>query len=152
MAVVSVMWPTIISLVALSVSIISMIVGFRRQKTQMQITVRDQLSGIIQEVNKTLVENDDLQNTAANQRNAAFFGRNSSIQRKLATLSRQASALIKQAPEIVFDVEFEVLAQAMEIVGDFPQSDSYWKKAVKISPTDYYKIINKRGYGAFLLR
>ena len=67
-------------------------------------------------------------------------------------LARQAGHLIELTREIVFDIEFSVLAQAMELVGDIPEAERYWKEAVKSSPTDYYRIINTRAYGAFLVR
>ena len=131
---------------------ISTVIGFRRQKTQMRTTVRDQLSGVVQELNKVLFENQELQTTLPMQQDSRFFRRSASIQESLATLCRQATALIELAPEIVFDIEFSVLARATEVVGDFPEAERYWKEAVKSSPTDYYRIINTRGYGAFSLR
>ena len=131
---------------------ISTVIGFSRQKTQMRTTVRDQLSGVVQELNKVLFENQELQTTLPMQQDSRFFRRSASIQESLATLCRQATALIELAPEIVFDIEFSVLARATEVVGDFPEAERYWKEAVKSSPTDYYRIINTRGYGAFSLR
>ena len=118
----------------------------------MQTTVRDQLSGIVQELIKLIRENAEYVSTPSTEQNASFFRRGASIQATLAGLARQARHLIELAHEIVFDVEFSVLAQAMEIVGDVPEADRYWEEAVQSSPTAYYRIINTRGYGAFLIR
>jgi tetratricopeptide (TPR) repeat protein len=144
--------PIFISLLALAISVASTVIGFRRQKTQMQTTVRDQLSDIVQELIKLIRENTEYLSVPPTEQDASFFRRGASIQATLAALARQAGHLIELAREIVFDVEFSVLAQAMEIVGDIPAAERYWKDAVQSSPTDYYRIINTRGYGAFLIR
>src|SRR5262249_4819929 len=118
----------------------------------MRTTVRDQLSGIVQELIKVLRENEEHQKALPMQQDSSFFRRSASIQQTLAALCRQAAGLIELAPEIVFDIEFSVLALATELVGDIPEAEHYWKEAVKSSPTDYYRIINTRAYGAFLIR
>jgi len=59
---------------------------------------------------------------------------------------------VAQPPEVVVDVEFANLAQATELVGDYPEAEEYWQKAIAASPTAYYTIINKRGYASFLVR
>jgi len=118
----------------------------------MQTTVRDQLSGIVQELIKLLNENEEHQSTPPTAQDSNFFRRSVSIQQTLTALSRQALALIKLAPEVVFDVEFSCVALALEVVGDFPEAERYSKEAVKSSPSDYYRITNLRTYGAFLLR
>jgi len=118
----------------------------------MRTTVRDQLSDIVQELIKLIREYEEHQSALPMLQNAGFFHRGAAMQASLAALARQAGHLIELAHEIVFDVEFSVLAQAMEVVGDIPAAERYWKEAVKSSPTDYYRIINARGYGAFLIR
>jgi tetratricopeptide (TPR) repeat protein len=142
----------IMSVVALVISVASTLFGFRRQKTQMRTTVRDQLSGIVQELIKVIREIQEHQSALPMQQNARYFYRAASMQETLAALARQAGHLIELAREIVFDIEFSVLAQAMELVGDIPEAERYRKEAVRSSPTDYYRIINMRGYGAFLIR
>jgi tetratricopeptide (TPR) repeat protein len=146
------MWTTIISVIALVVSIGSTLFGFRRQKRQMQTTIRDQLSGVAQDLIQALADNEELLGTPPNQQDSVFHRRNSSMQQKLAALSGQASALVNEAPEIVYDVEYSVLAQALEYVGDLPEAERCWKEAVRISRSHYYTIVFKRGYGAFLIR
>jgi tetratricopeptide (TPR) repeat protein len=49
-------------------------------------------------------------------------------------------------------VEYSLVAQALDIVGDIPEADRYWQDAVGASPSDYYRIVNKRGYADFLFR
>jgi tetratricopeptide (TPR) repeat protein len=141
-----------ISGLALTVSLISAVVATRRQKTQMRTTVRDQLSSIVQELITTLAENRILQTEVLAKRDALFYSKTSSFSLKLSSLARQASALIEQDRDIVFDIEFAVLAQALDVVGDIPEADRYWQAAVAVSRSDYYKIVNKRGYADFVFR
>ncbi len=141
-----------ISGLALSVSLISAMVATRRQNTQMRTTVRDQLASIVQELITTLAENRILQSEDIAKRDALFYSKGSSFSLKLSSLARQASALIAQDRNIVFDVEFAVIAQALDVVGDIHEADRDWQAAVAVSSSDYYKIVNKRGYADFLFR
>jgi tetratricopeptide (TPR) repeat protein len=141
-----------ISISALILSFISASIATRRQKTQLTTSLRDQLSSIVQELISTISENRVLQNEHITKRDALFYSKASSFSLKLSSLARQASALMTQDREIVFDVEFAVVAQALDIVGDYPEADRYWQAAMATSPSDYYKIVNKRGYADFLFR
>jgi tetratricopeptide (TPR) repeat protein len=141
-----------LSSLALILSLVSTVVAIRRQKTQMRTTIRDQLSSIVQELITTLVENRILQSEEVAKRDALFYGKSSAFSLKLSSLARQASALVAEEPNIVFDVEFAVIAQALDVVGDIPEADRNWQAAVAASPSDYYKIVNKRGYADFLFR
>ena len=49
-------------------------------------------------------------------------------------------------------MEYAVVAQAFMVVGDTPEADQHWRRAVASSPTPYYTLINKRAYADFLFR
>lgn len=118
----------------------------------MRTTIRDQLSSVVQDLITTLAENRVLQAEDIAKRDELFYSKSSSFSIKLSSLARQGIGLISQDPGIAFDVEYAIIAQALDIVGDSPVADQYWQEAVKTSPSDYYRIVNKRGYADFLIR
>lgn len=141
-----------ISIVALGLSLISAVISTRGQSTQLRTTIRDQLASIVQEIITTLAENRLLQSEDVAKRDALFYSKSSAFSFKLSSLARQAAALIEYDEEIGFDVEFAAIAQAFDVVSDIPRAEGFWQNAVGASPSDYYRIINRRGYADFLFR
>jgi tetratricopeptide (TPR) repeat protein len=55
-------------------------------------------------------------------------------------------------PDVAFDVEMIAVATALATMGDIPLAESYFKKAIDKSPTDYYKVVNLGQYASFLFQ
>jgi tetratricopeptide (TPR) repeat protein len=55
-------------------------------------------------------------------------------------------------PDVSFDVEAVAIANALAIAGDVPLAEEYYKRAIKKSPSPYYKVVNLGLYADFLFR
>ena len=139
-----------ISTLAFIASIISTKIAVNSQKKQIRTTIRDQLSSVVKELITTLADNSVLQSQPIQNRDTFFYSKSSSFSQKISLLARQAYSLIELEPKIAFDVEFWTVAQALQIIGDTSQADNYYRQAIQVSPSDYYKTNNIRGYAQFL--
>lgn len=120
----------ILSCLALLVSVISAVISYRQARTES----RDQLNTLIQEIVRTQSERHD-----------------SMTMTKIAFLARQAAAIIEEEPAILTDVDYSVTANAFAFLGDSPRAHDYWQKSVTHSPTEFYRVVNQRGFASFLL-
>jgi len=143
---------------ALAVSAISLgvsLVSLRQKKYEIQRTLREQLTKVIGDVNAVFEKWDKLQSENANRlsepdvvRSRAFLnGQKRSLARQAAYLIDQ---LMKQSTTLVSDIEYVTVADAFKQVGDHPQADAYYKKAIEASQGTYYKAMNVRAYGGAL--
>ncbi len=114
---------------ALLVSVVSAVISFRQVRTE----IREQLNEIVRELLKT-------------QSEAALSSKNP----KLASLARQGDAIIVGSGEIATDIDCSVIADSFAMLGDLPRAAHYWQRAVDLSPSDFYRVMNKRGYAQFL--
>ena len=140
-------WTICISILALIVSVLSAIFSVSRQNIQIQTSVRDQLGSVVQDLIKTLADCSTL--LSQDRSNPSWYSTNATLSTKLQSLSRHATALIEQEPATVTDIEYSVIAQASAMANDLPQALIYWKKAVKSSPSSYYKVVNLRSFANF---
>ena len=53
---------------------------------------------------------------------------------------------------MVTDVDYVAIAQGLTLVGDNVLADTYMQNAISKSPSNFYRIINLRGYADFLFR
>lgn len=141
---------TILSAAALIVSIISATIAFQLQRSDSQRTARDQLSKTVTELINLNMKNRSAWNTAPKNRDATYYQEVSSIPQMAASITRQAVFLVNSGPEIVTDVDYVAIAQGLMIVGDNVLADTYMQNAIRKSPSDFYRIINLRGYADFL--
>jgi tetratricopeptide (TPR) repeat protein len=143
-------WTIGISIIALIVSVLSVIFSLKNQSIQIQTTVRDQLDSVVQDLVKTLA--DSFISLSQDRSNPSWYSTNAVLSMKLSSLSRHAKALIEQEPATVTDIEYSVVAQACSMANDLPQASIYWQKAVESSPSPYYKVVNLRSFADFQYR
>jgi len=141
-----------ISVLALVLSVTSATISFQLQKADSQRTAREQLSNTVTELIDLNAKNATFWSTPEEQRDNLYYQQLSIISQKAASFSRQAVYLANSNPSIVTDVEYVTIAQGLVIVGDNLLAESYWRKAVEASPSNFYKVINLRGYADFLFR
>ena len=141
------LWTVVLSVFALTFSIISFVISNHKVSVQLSSSTRDQLGTLIQK----LIEVDSQigENQFADQSQAVFYMRASNMSYKESTLAREAKVLADAEPAIVNDVEYVVMARCFSETGDYPQAAKYWKKAVDTAPSDYYKMLNLRGFADF---
>jgi tetratricopeptide (TPR) repeat protein len=142
----------IISSIALVVSILSAIFSFRLNKIDSRRSVREQLNRTVGELIKLNAENNAMWFVPAGQRDHLYYHKLGTISQTSASLSRQAVYLAEHDPDLVSDVEFATIAQGLVIAGDQLQAEAFYEKAIKASPSPYYKVVNTRVYADFLFR
>lgn len=71
---------------------------------------------------------------------------------KITSLTRQVIFLSEQKKATLSDIQFVVIAQALNMIFDFVQADLFWNKAIQSSPNSFYKINNLRAYADFLFQ
>lgn len=143
---------TIVSATAIIVSVISATIAFQLQRSDSRRSARDQLSKTVAELINLNSKNQRVWATAPNNRDAAYYQELAAIPQMAASISRQAVFLVNSDPEIVTDVDYVAIAQGLMIVGDNVLADTYMQNAIHKSPSDFYRIINLRGYADFLFR
>lgn len=139
-----------ISVSALIISAVATTISIVRGQKEKQRTVRNQITDILSRIVAGNIENAKLYHeTAAN--NPEYFQNLSSIlNQQNAFLLNQAIYLTDQVPELVTAVEYNTLATANANAGDLIMAEKYYRKAVAVSPNDYYRSLATRSYGAFL--
>ncbi|HEX8456474.1 MAG TPA: hypothetical protein VF656_04055 [Pyrinomonadaceae bacterium] len=140
----------IISSTALILSLISTVLTLRSKKYEVQRTIRDQVTELIGELIAIETERRKLAFDAGANKDELYFQTMSILNQKTSSLVRQAVYLINQEPLLITDIEYGTVAQSLTSAGDLPLADEYWRRAINASPSDYYKVLNRRGYAHFL--
>jgi len=67
-----------------------------------------------------------------------------------AFLLQQATYLTDEVPDLVTAVEYNTIATATANAGDLISAEKYYKKAIEVSPNNYYRSLAIRSYAAYL--
>ena len=100
------MMETVISVLALVVSVISAVFTFRLQKLDSRRSTREKLSEAVSELIKLNAENNVAWFVAQELRDNLYYQRLSTITHSAMSLSRQAVYLVEYEPNLVTDVEY----------------------------------------------
>ena len=141
---------TIISALALAVSILSALYSFRLQRLDSRRSTRDQLSESINDLIRLNAENNTMWLVPPEQRDYSYYQKQGSITQTAVAIARQAVYLVEQQPGLATDIEYYTIAQGLVMAGDSAAADDYWKKAISAAPNSFYKIVNTRSYADFL--
>ena len=142
----------ILSVLAVIISLVSVAVAIQQNESSNDRTVRDQLTSTVTELIKLNAANARLLATPPEEQNPFFFQESSTNSQIAAPITRQSVFLVEKHPNIATDVDYVAIAQGLMIVGDNELADRYMLTATEKSPSDFYKIINLRGYADFLFR
>lgn len=140
----------ILSMVAIVISLVSATVSIYQQDSSSKRAAREHLSVAVAKLIDLNTRNTMLQGTPPELRDAHFFQQSSTNSQTAASITRQAVFLVDQYPGVVTDVDYVSIAQGLMIVGDFELADQYMRTAIDKAPSDFYRVINLRGYGQFL--
>ncbi|NTU50150.1 MAG: hypothetical protein HGA87_04575 [Desulfobulbaceae bacterium] len=143
---------TVLSAIAIIVSVASALIAYSLQSSDSQRSAREQLSKSVAELINLNSKNYHIWSTAPEHRNATYYQEISSISQIAASITRQAVFLVNSYPDMVTDVDYVAIAQGLTLVGDNVLADTYMQNAISKSPSDFYRIINLRGYADFLFR
>lgn len=140
---------TLISALALAVSILSAMYSFRLQKLDSRRSARDQLSETINDLIRLNADNFTTWLTPPEQRDLSFYQKQGSITQTAVAITRQAVYLVEQQPDLATDIEYYTIAQGLVIAGDSATAEEYWRKAIDTAQSPFYKITNMRAYAEF---
>ncbi len=143
---------TIVSAAAIIVSLVSASIAYSLQRSDSKRSAREQLSKSVAELINLNSKNYSTWSVEPEKRNAAYYQELGLISQIAASLTRQAVFLVNSFPQMVTDVDYVAIAQGLMIVGDNVLADTYMQNAISVSPSDFYRIINLRGYADFLFR
>jgi tetratricopeptide (TPR) repeat protein len=143
---------TVLSAIAIIVSVASALIAYSLQRSDSQRSAREQLSESVAELINLNSKNYHVWSTAPEHRNATYYQEISSISQIAASITRQAVFLVNSYPDMVTDVDYVAIAQGLTLVGDNVLADTYMQNAISKSPSNFYRIINLRGYADFLFR
>ena len=143
---------SVLSAIAIIVSVASALIAYSLQKSDSQRSAREQLSKSVAELINLNSKNYHIWSTAPEHRNANYYQEISAISQIAASMTRQAVFLVDSFPDMVTDVDCVAIAQGLTLVGDNVLADTFMQHAISKSPSDFYRIINLRGYADFLFR
>lgn len=115
----------------------------------MRAGVREQLSKVVQDLIAAQGDLWELQDSRQSGKHVPN-GESGSINHRLTSLARQACELIKLEDDVGFDVEYIAVANALMSSGDLPAAESYFRTAIRKSPSTYYHALNLAMFGGFL--
>lgn len=142
----------ILSILAVVISFGSAMISMQQNESSSERAVRDQLTATVTELIKLNAANARLYGTPLEKQDPLFFQEASTNSQMAASITRQSVFLVENHPDIVTDVDYGAIAQGLMIVGDITLADQYMRTATEKSPSEFYKIINLRGYADFLFR
>lgn len=143
---------TVISAIALAVSIMAAIFSFKLQKSDRRRSLREQLSKTVFELIQLNAKSRLLSHVPQELRNPVYYHESHTNAHVAASLTRQAVYMVEQEPTLVTDVEYATIAQNLWISGNQLLAEEFWKKGIQASPNKYFKNINTRGYADFLFQ
>lgn len=143
---------TILSAVAIIVSLGSASIAYRLQRSDSQRSAREQLSESVTELIKLNSKNNEMWSTPSENRKATHYQELSSISQMAALITRQAVFLVNSYPDMANDADYVAISQGLTLAEDNLLADTYMQKAIDKSPSDFYRIINLRGYADLLFR
>jgi tetratricopeptide (TPR) repeat protein len=136
---------------AFILSLVTSILTFRQKRYETERGLRQQITDVIGKLNEVFERDEQLKREAAGNRNTpAIVNLRSFYNGQKLFYARQAIFLMKQAPKLVTEVEYNSLARAFASNDDLPEADSYYRQAIAVSPTPFYKAINLRGHARIL--
>jgi len=139
-----------VSILAFVVSLVSTFLTLRLQSKSGTEAALDQLGEITQKIIDTLSERSELESLDPHRRDVSYYSKLSSLNYKLSLLARQADYLIELESPIVSDVQYCLIALGLAQIGDVDTAQKYWELGIAKSPSDFYRIVNLRGYASFL--
>ncbi len=141
-----------ISLIALTLSVGSTIIGERRSAFEKERTIKADLSNTLSRVMSLSKENAVLlRDFMGDEDNQPYFQlQSSNISQENTFLIQQAMYLANEIPDLVTPVELNTIANSNAQAGDLPMAEKYYLYAINKSKDPYYETLAIRSYATFL--
>jgi len=139
----------VISLIALTLSLVATYRGEKKAKLERQRTIRGQLTDVLGKLTSLQLEFAKLQKDAAG--NPEYVSAVSTVMgQQNGFLLDQAVYLSEQIPELVTTYELNTIAAANSNAGNFLVAERYYQKAISMASNNLYRALATRSYGMFL--
>ena len=139
-----------ISSLAFVLSLAATTISLVRSKYEKQRAIRKEITDTLAKIVATALENARLFHETAEKDSAYFQSVSSILNQQNAFLLQQATYLTDQVPDIVTAVEYNTIASATANAGDLIAAEKYYKKAISVSPNNYYRSLAIRSYANYL--
>jgi tetratricopeptide (TPR) repeat protein len=139
-----------ISSLAFILSLAATMISLIRSKYEKQRAIKREITDTLGKIISTNIENAKLFHETAEKDPAYYQLVSGILNQQNAFLLHQATYLTDQAPELVTAVEYNTIAATMANAGDLISAEIYYKKAIDVSPNDYYRSLAMRSYAGYL--
>lgn len=140
----------LISILAFVISSVATTISIIRGRNERQRAIRNQITDILSRIISTNLENIQYYHENEAKDPKYFAALSSALSQQNAFLLNQAMYLTDQVPELVTAVEYNTLAVANANAGDLIIAEKYYRKAIEVAKTDYFKALATRSYAMFL--
>lgn len=138
---------------ALAISIVSLIITLIQKNKETKRTIRKTISDTLESISKIGIETTKLRATKDidfNSETNILLRRNYNSQRRI--LIAHADYLIQRYDNLATEIDCNILAGAYSTIGDQEKAELFWEKTINKSISKPIRLMNLRGYGAFLFR
>lgn len=139
-----------ISVLAFLLSLVATIVSLIRSKYEKQRAIKKEITDTLGKIVSTSIENAKLYRESAEKDPSYYQSVSSILNQQNAFLLHQATYLMDEVPTLVTAVEYNTIATATANAGDLVSAEKYYKKAIDVSPDNYYRSLAIRSYAGYL--
>jgi tetratricopeptide (TPR) repeat protein len=139
-----------ISSLAFLLSAAATMISVVRSKYEKQRAIKKEITDTLSKIVSTALENAKLFRESAEKDPAYYQAVSSILNQQNAFLLQQATYLTDEVPDLVTAVEYNTIAAATANAGDLISAEKYYKKAIEVSPNNYYRSLAIRSYAAYL--
>jgi tetratricopeptide (TPR) repeat protein len=139
----------VVSLCSAIIAVISLIITYRQRQVEDKRNIRSSLTDTLTsltEVNIAMVKL-KLENKTIND-DVFAFRRGYNSQRRY--LANHAEFLSQQIPDLVSDIDHNMIAHAFSAMGDYERAFKHWEVCIAKSPAPPVLATNLRGFAGFL--
>lgn len=120
--------PIIISLVALSLSVLT--IG--RERAEERRTIRGQITDIVSNLISAISELDEVREDISSNKNDRYLGKKlDRLKRQINSLAEYVEYLIQERPDLVIAIDYANLALGFETIAAYDKAIIYWKKSIE---------------------
>lgn len=138
---------------ALTISIVSLIITLIQKNKETKRAIRKTLTDTLEGISKINIEAAKLSATEDfnfNSQANISLRRNYNTQRRI--LITHADYLIQKYDFLASEIDCNILAAAYSTIGDQEKADFFWRKTIDKSISKPIRLMNLRGFGAFLFK
>lgn len=140
----------LISSLAFLLSLVATIISLIRSKYEKQRAIKKEITDTLSKIVSTSLENAKLYRESAEKDPPYYQAVSSILNQQNAFLLQQATYLMDEVPGLVTAIEYNTIAAANANAGDLISAEKYYKKAIDVSPNNYYRSLAIRGYAGYL--